>query len=118
MKGIILMIKKIICILLMLLTAGTLCFGMTVCAEESDAGDIQEFKALGYTVKDPTLWEDVKGTVVIQPMSSGPVSYNPEVYASMLIYIPDNTEDPEDAGSAEAQMTSPGAGKSWSGAYF
>ena len=85
--------RKGICFFLMLLVLGVFFVCPAVCADEAaDAEGYREYKALGYNVKDPAGWEGLKGTLVIYPASSGSIMNDPELYASMLFYFP---EDPE-----------------------
>ena len=64
--------KKNICILFMVFVLAAFGAGMVVYAEETqnDTEDFEEYKGLGFTVKNPEGWEGLKGSLVIMPLSS------------------------------------------------
>ena len=94
-----------------LLMLGTVCASMTVCAgeTEADTANYLDMKAVGYSVKNPDSWEGLKGQIMIQPLSAGALSDDPEVYMSMLIYMPEEgKESSQDMMALAGTITSPG----------
>lgn len=92
---------------------GAFCAGMTAYASEteSETAEMLDYKELGFSVKDPTKWEDLKGSLTVYSLGSEAISHDPELYASMLIYIPEKAEDLENSEDMDAiaeEMTCPG----------
>ncbi len=116
--------KKRVCmhaLRLVLLALGIFCAGMTVCAQETEAEAAQEteaetpetieYESLGITVKNPGLWEGLKGYVMLYPLSSTSLVDDPEIFAAYLYYIPATKEDLKDEEKAAvlaAKMTEAG----------
>ena len=82
------MLRKNICMLLVLLALGIFGTGMTVFADETEAGpeNILEYKELGFSVKDPAYWEGLKGSLLLMPVSTSSVGEKTELYMTFLIY--------------------------------
>ena len=111
--------KKRLCILLTLLMLGIIFTCVTAGAEETESGtdtetsDIIENKSLGFNMKSTTLWDGLKGSLIVYPMSSTSINNDPEIYGAYLYYFPVSEEEMEDedeenvAGLME-KMTVPG----------
>ena len=111
--------KKRLCILLALLMLGIIFTCVTAGAEETESGtdtetsDIIENKSLGFNMKSTTLWDGLKGSLIVYPMSSTSINNDPEIYGAYLYYFPVSEEEMEDedeenvAGLME-KMTVPG----------
>jgi thiol-disulfide isomerase/thioredoxin len=111
--------KKRLCILLTLLMLGIIFTCVTAGAEETESGtetetsDIIENKSLGFNMKSTTLWDGLKGTLIVYPISSTSINNDPEIYGAYLYYFPVSEEEMEDedeenvAGLME-KMTVPG----------
>lgn len=111
--------KKRLCILLTLLMLGIIFTCITAGAEETESStdtetsDIIENKSLGFNMKSTTLWDGLKGSLIVYPMSSTSINNDPEIYGAYLYYFPVSEEEMEDedeenvAGLME-KMTVPG----------
>ena len=102
--------KKRLCILLALLMLGIIFTCITAGAEETESGtetetsDIIENKSLGFNMKSTTLWDGLKGSLIVYPMSSTSINNDPEIYGAYLYYFP-VSEEPR-AGSDAASVSS------------
>ncbi len=79
--------------------------GMVVYAEETqnDTEDFEEYKGLGFTVKNPEGWEGLKGSLVIMPLSSTAINDNPELYGAQLCYFPLTEEEANENYGADEE---------------
>ena len=106
------MLRKNICMLLVLLALGIFATGMTVFADETEAGpeNILEYKELGFSVKDPAYWEGLKGSLLLMPVSTSSVGEKTELYMTFLIYLSEKVDvlNAEDTGDAADKMAAAG----------
>ena len=73
-------------------------------ASEADGSAVIDLKSLGYTVKNPDLWDGLEGTVFFYPASSSSLLDDPEVFLSTIYYLPVNEDDVDGEEEAEASM--------------
>ena len=90
--------KKFISMLFVLFSLSVFCTGIAVCADESGTPEHPDYNGFGYTVKNPEDWEDLKGSLVIYPLSTSTIAEDPDVFAEGLIYFP---ATPEEVAAAE-----------------
>ena len=73
-------------------------------ASEAEGSAVIDLKGLGYSIKNPDLWDGLEGTLFFYPASSSSLLDDPEVFLSTIYYIPVTDEDVDSEEDAEASM--------------
>ena len=103
--------KKYFSVLLVALILGAFCAGITVCADDTQAAGTMEIEMLGLTLPETGLGADLKGKLIIYPMTSTSINNDPELYGAYLYYFPatkEELEDEKDEAALALKMTVPG----------